>query len=303
MTLSHADPLSPAFPHVSAMASRKRKADDDTDDNEIVMSTSPSASPAAPVRPVTRPSPKRMRTSATGRTLALPRLLETLDAKELRGVLQTMCERHPGLSSEVASIAPRPDAASTLKVLSEYESAFQAAFPFGCRPSSDYSFNRVRPVFMTLLDALKDFTMPFLPPNEVQLATSLEYLNNVTEMIHRLPNWDTFQHNRHKQDAYEEMAKAWTAVIHEGMKRAGGIQLQCGDWDVKLAQHNGASGGRMQEALTALRQALGWIGGDRLANGHCGNEYSSPTPEMVSVREQLLSGTYGISTPTSAGRW
>ena len=280
------------------MSGRKRKAEDDGNSgDDDRMSASPSASPA--VLPRTTPrGMKRMRTNISGRPLPLPRLLETLSADEMRNLLQSICQRHPDIGNEVVSTAPRPSIQSTLEVLLKYESAFQAAFPFGGRSSSDYAYNRVRQQLIELLESLKDFTPHFLPPNEQQSATSLEFLDGATDIIHRLPDWDTYQHNRHKQEAYEEMAKAWAIVIREAAKKAGGIQLQYGGWDQKIAKHNEASGGKMQEAVHELQGGLGWMGAES-PNPAMG---SSPADAM-SIRQQLLSGNYGGGASARIGAW
>lgn len=214
----------------------------------------------------------------------------------MRSLLQSICDRHPDIGNEVTTTAPRPSIESTLEVLGRYESQFQAAFPLG-RAGSEYAYNRVRQNLIELLDALKDFTPHFLPPNESQPATSLAFLDGATEIIHRLPDWDTYQHNRHKQEAYEEMAKAWAAVIREAAKKAGGIQLQYGGWDQKMAKHNEVSGGRMQEAINELRGSIGWMGNDAPAPATNG-----PTDTM-SIRQQLLNGTYGMNSPVRVGPW
>ena len=287
----------------NTMSSRKRKADDEgsSGDNDDRMSASPSSSPAMALRSLPQQnssrSAKRVRTNITGRPLALSRLLETLGADDMRNILRSICERHPDIGTEVVSTAPRPSVPSALDVLNSYETTFRASFPFGGRSSSDYSYNRVRQTLINLLEALKDFTPHFLPPNETQAATSLNFLDGATEIIHRLPDWDTYQHNRHKQEAYEEMAKAWASVIHEAAKRAGGIQLQYGGWDQKLSKHNEISGGRMQGAINELRGSLGWMGGDPVGSTPGG------TAEPMSIRQQLLSGTYGMGAPVSVGPW
>ncbi|KAH9876223.1 Tethering factor for nuclear proteasome sts1 [Plenodomus biglobosus] len=279
-----------------AMSGRKRKAEDDGNSGEDDrMSASPSASPAALPRPLPR-GMKRMRTNLSGRPLSLPRLLETLSADEMRSLLQSICQRHPDIGNEVVTTAPRPSIQSTLEVLGKYESSFQAAFPFGGKPSSDYAYNRVRQQLVELLDSLKDFTPHFLPPNEQQPATSLEFLHGATQFIHRLPNWDTYQHNRHKEEAYEEMAKAWASVIREAAKKAGGIQLQYGGWDQKIAKHNELSSGKMQEAVRELRGGLGWMGTE--------TTNTAPAPaDAMSIRQQLLSGNYGSGSSPSIGAW
>jgi protein Cut8 len=277
------------------MSGRKRKADDDIEDER--MSQSPSSSPALLSRPPPRNVPKRMRSNISGRALPLPRLLETLSADEMRDLLQSICQRHPDIGNEVVTTAPRPSIQSTLEVLSKYETAFQAAFPFGGRSSSDYAYNRVRQQLTELLDSLKDFTPHFLPPNEQQPATSLAFLDGATDIIHRLPNWDTYQHNRHKQEAYEEMAKAWAIVIREATKKAGGMQLLYGGWDQKIAKHNEISGGRMQEAVNELRGGLGWMGAD--APPHA----PAAQADAMSIRQQLLNGSYGVGSSASIGAW
>lgn len=124
------------------------------------------------------------------------------------------------------------------------------------------------------------------------------YLDAVTDVIHRVPDWDTYQHQRHKTDAYDEIAKAWALVIREAAKRAGGIHLQMGGWDQKLVEHNQKSGGRMEEAVNELKAALGLV--QPVSN-------ASPTAgvsdERLNIRQQLFSGTYGHSLEVTPGRW
>ncbi|KAL1612525.1 Tethering factor for nuclear proteasome sts1 [Paraconiothyrium brasiliense] len=289
--------LTPSAVLSPSMSSRKRKADDEgSGGDDDRMSASPSGSPAILERSLAKHSTKRMRTNVSGRPLPLQRLLETLSADDMRNVLQAICDQHPDIGNKVLSTAPRPNIQSTLEVLAKYESSFQAAFPFGGRASSDYAYNRVRQHLIELLEALKDFTPHFLPPNESQPATSLAFLDGATEFIHRLPDWDTYQHNRHKEEAYEEMAKAWAAVFREASKKAGGIQLQYGGWDQKIAKHNEVSGGRMQEAVNELRTSLGWMGNEvqQPAAGQHGN---------MSVRDQLFNGSYGMGASARVGAW
>jgi protein Cut8 len=173
-----------------------------------------------------------------------------------------------------------------MAVLNQYEAALRGAFPFGGRETSDYAYNRVRQPMIEFLDALKDYTPNFLPPNEPQTNISLNFLDSVTNMIHRLPNWDTFQNNRHKHEAYEEIAKAWANVIREAAKRGGGIQLRIGQWDQKLMKHNQTSGNRMNEAIHALTASLDWIAQSNQASGPGSSDPNS-------IRQQLMSGSYG----------
>jgi len=282
------------------MSGRKRKASDD--DAEDRMSASPTSSPSVasrslPHTPAYR-AHKRTRTStAAGRPLDLPRLLETLDADQMRGLLQNICDHNPAIAHEVVTKAPRPSIESTLSVLNRYESTFKAAFPFGNRPSSDYTYNRVRQPMMQLIEALKDYTPHFLPPNETQPTVSLAYLDAVTSVVHRLPNWESYQHNQPKHESYDELSQAWTLVIQESAKRGGGFQLQFGGWDQKLLKHNELSGGRLQAAVNELRNNVGWI-------GQAGpSTMASGSDERAAIRQQIMSGTYGADVSVGNGRW
>ena len=116
----------------------------------------------------------------------------------------------------------------------------------------------------------------------------------MTQIIHDLPEWDTVQYNLAKQNAYEEISRAWAAVIKEASKRGGGIQLQYNGWEEKLRTHNEKSGGLIREAYEELVAALGWL-------------RSAPPQQQLhqpSIRQQLFSGTYGMEQPTiRTGMW
>lgn len=273
------------------MTGRKRKADDDgLDDN---MSISPQDSPAITPRNIARPSKKVRANEVTGRPLSLPRLLETLDAQSLRSVLQTICERHPDIGSEVVTSAPRPSVPAALDVLSQYQDRLRDAFPFGGDAGSDYAYNRVRHALTDLIDALIDFTPQYLPPIETQATVSLSFLDGVTKVVHELPDWNSQSHRHHKDNAYDEISKAWALVISEASKKGGGFHLHSGGWDQTLVKHNQESGGHMQVAVNALGTNLGWMGGNAgMGSGDPG-----------SIRNQLLSGTYGTNLPVQVGFW
>ena len=280
---------------VSSSAGKKRKAGDEDLQHDERMLGPPSPNiPSRSFHP--QRSVKRPRSGLVGRPLGLSRLLETLDADSLRGVLQTICSRNPSIGAEVESTAPRPGVASALAVLKNYEATLQSSFPFGGDATSDYAYNRVRQALLNLLEALADFTPHFLPPNETQATQSLSFLDGATDIIHRLPNWQSFQNSLHKQHAYEEISQAWTLAIREAAKRAGGMQLQYGGWDQKIMKHNQQANGKLQEAVNELNTGLGWMSGQQQQSGGRGDDVSS-------VRQELLNGTYGSSYPVRVGPW
>ncbi|KAI1332794.1 hypothetical protein F5Y16DRAFT_407416 [Xylariaceae sp. FL0255] len=269
---------------------RKRRAEDDGDE----MSVSPSSSPAFQSRQLARPN-KRVRSSdPTGRPLTLPRLLETLDATQLRSVLQTICERQPEIGEEVVKSAPRPSVECALQVLSDYHDKLRAAFPYG-GSTSDYTYFRVKQPLLALIDALADFTPQYLPPNETQAAISLQFLDGATKLVHSLPEWESHSYRHHKENAYDEISKAWALVINEASKKGAGFALHSDGWDQTLTKHNEESGGRLQSAITAMAANVGWVGG---------NQHSGPPNAAMSqpsILDQLVNGTYG--SPVRVGPW
>ncbi|KAI0472770.1 hypothetical protein GGR56DRAFT_667130 [Xylariaceae sp. FL0804] len=274
---------SPTRSSTNMSSNRKRKADDDGDE----MSLSPHSSPAVSSRPLApRPSKRARASEIAGRPLTLPRLLETLDVTQLRTVLQTICERQPEIGEEVVKSAPRPSVECALRVLTEYQDKLREAFPYG-ESSSDYTYYRVKQPLLAFIDALTDFTPQFLPPNEPQPTLSLQYLDGATKFIHSLPDWESQGYRYHKENAYDEISKAWALVINEASKRGAGFTLHSGGWDQTLAKHNQQSRGRLGAAINAMAANVGWVGGSPSS----GAPNSSTGP--ASILDQLMAGNYG----------
>ena len=271
-------------------SSRKRKADDENDE----MSVSPTSSPAISSRQIMRPAKKvRAVNDMSGRPLPLPRLLETLDNAQLRMVLQTICDRNPDLGQEVVNAAPRPTVSSALQVLGGYQDKLRAALPFG-NSSSDYIYFRVKQPLAALVDAISEFTSQYLPPTEQQTNMSLQYLDGATQIIHDLPDFESQQYRYHKDNAYDEISRSWALVITEGAKRGGGIVLHTGGWDQTLAKHNHKAGGRLEHAINAMANVVGWMGTNQ-------NASTSGPSDPNSILNQLMNGTYG--SPVRVGPW
>ena len=76
------------------------------------------------------------------------------------------------------------------------------------------------------------------------------------------------------------------------------MQLQYGGWDQKIGKHNQQANGKLQEAVDELNANIGWLGGQTPVqqSGSRGNDISS-------VRQELLSGTYGSNYPVRVGTW
>lgn len=263
----------------STMSTRKRKAEEEIENG---MAISPTNSPPVLLsRLLTRPQ-KRVRVNeACDRPITIHRLLETLDAASLRSVLQTICERHPQIGTEVVTSAPKPSVQAVTQVLAQYQEKLQHSFPYGGNSGSDYAFHRVKHHLTDLIDALTDYTPQYLPPNENQATVSLSYLDVATKVIHGLPEWDSPSNRQYKDNAYDVISRAWVLVISEASKRGGGFQLHTGGWDQILFKHNEQSRGRMHSATSVLGSNLDWMGVSGTSNG------------LGSIRDQLFNGTYG----------
>ncbi|KAA8571595.1 hypothetical protein EYC84_001592 [Monilinia fructicola] len=217
----HRNPIhTPISPHTNLrMGSRKRKADDDgLDDNIPSKKVRANEISGRPLGPSSSPRNARCSIVEVGSSNNMRKAPRDRFGDCYFGT-KTIC----GLDSWCSI---------------QYQTELQEAFPYGGSPGSDYAYDRVKQHLTNLIDALVDFTPHYLPPNEQQTATSLSFLDRATKVVHDLPNWDSQSHRYHKDNAYDEISRAWALVISEASKRGGGFQLHSGGWDQTLARHN-----------------------------------------------------------------
>lgn len=200
---------------------------------------------------------KRARTEIIGRPLPLSRQLETLDPRALKAIICQLADKHRYLADEISNMAPAPTVHSSLEILTRYSDRISAAFPYKCDTAGDYAYLRVRPQVSEFLDAVSDYTPHFLPPREQQVGNCLQFLDGVTALVHKLPEWNTEGNNMLKHTAYDELSRAWALVVREALKRANGIVLEYGGWRDKIAKHNEAAGGRLVRAAQTVEEGLG----------------------------------------------
>ncbi|KAK9474103.1 Cut8 six-helix bundle-domain-containing protein [Dipodascopsis tothii] len=246
-------------------AALKRKHDDDDDDEMTCgspVSSPPLAQRTLPERRRTAPvaAKKRMRTEVLGRPLPLHRVLDSLDTKALKALVTSLSEKHPFLAQEINAIVPPPAVNGSLALLQRSFEAIPAAFPYKGDHTGDYAYFRVRPFISDFIALLADYTPHFLPPVEQQAGNSLQFLDGVTALVHRLPEWKTAGHNYHKHNTYDELARAWVVALREAGKRAGGVMLLYGGWLDKVQKHNELAGGRLHPAVAAAEDELAGLG-------------------------------------------
>jgi protein Cut8 len=120
----------------------------------------------------------------------------------------------------------------------------------------------------TCLYYLTHFTDPANYQNQYEYpSNAFGYLNIATDLIHRLPTWNTQDHNREtKHDPYQRLALAWIYVSREIGKRAteeGKVYALSfvSEWERHLQSHSDQVKGRFgfNEALLEFRSQFGWI--------------------------------------------
>lgn len=201
---------------------------------------------------------KKPRMVHYGRSFPISRLLEHLDAPILRNIIQTLVDRHPTLSLEVAGLLSLPDLSSVISILNGIEEQLQLSFPYGGDSKGDYAYNRVRPVLQRFMDALVEYTHIFLPPYEMNKSLTLTFLDHISSMLHRLPEWNNPTHNYYKEELYDIISNAWISTIFN-MSKEGYDGINGDEWIAKLIKHNEISGGRFKAVIDIARNELAWF--------------------------------------------
>ncbi|KAG4303330.1 hypothetical protein PCK1_000294 [Pneumocystis canis] len=224
---------------------------------------------------------KKPRITRHGRSLPVTRLLEHLDASSLRNIIQILVNRHPTLSLEVVNLSSRPDLSSVISILNGMEEQVRRSFPYGGDSAGEYAYNRIRPVLQTLTDSLLEYTCIFLPPYETDRSLTLTFLDYITSMVHRFPEWNNPEHNYAKHELYDEISNAWVSTILSIAKEgSGGINSH--EWMEKLIKHNEVAGGRFKTVIDVAQNELSWSfpenfgkNGTLLSNNKFGFDFAS----------------------------
>ncbi|ANB13965.1 Sts1p [Sugiyamaella lignohabitans] len=216
---------------------------------------------------------KRARThTAMGHPLPIGRILESLDKKNLRSIIENLCQTHPYLVGEISNLAPRITVSTAIEHLKNLLSAVYNSLPFKGDQRGDYAYLRVRPAVEEFLSALSDYTSNFLPPTESQPSNTLAFLDSATDLLHQLPVWSNPVNNHHQWVCYDDIASAWIVAIREASKRAGGLGLVHDGWQVKLDKHNEKSDDRLKDAVACIRNELSWLNSN--------NDEANSTPKQ-----------------------
>ncbi|KAG4305723.1 hypothetical protein PORY_000633 [Pneumocystis oryctolagi] len=198
---------------------------------------------------------KKPRITCHERSFPVIRLLEHLDSSSLLDIIQSLVDRHPTLLSEVIGLSSRPNLSSVISILNNMEEQVRRSFPYGSDSMGEYAYNRIRPVLQTLMDALLEYTCIFLPPYESNKGLTLTFLDHITTMIHRFPEWNNPEHNYAKEKLYDEISNAWASVILS-IGKDGWCGINGYEWIRKLIKHNEIAKGRLKSAMDVVQNEL-----------------------------------------------
>ncbi|CAJ0848375.1 6327_t:CDS:2, partial [Entrophospora sp. SA101] len=164
----------------------------------------------------------------------------------------------------ISSNVPRPTIHSVSTVLAGLEKRYHDSFPYSKwgHLKDDYSFNRVKPAILDLKAAIIDYADHFTSSEEFPTIT-FSFLHLVTEIAHRLPEWDNRSHNEIKHDLYLKLVEYWQKATREAANKIsdGKIygQTVVNEWARNLEQqkNNGFSVTAMEYRTDGLSLAVG----------------------------------------------
>lgn len=145
--------------------------------------------------------------------LPLKRLIEVLDHKSLQGLLVQLVAEHPEITKTVYQASPRPSLPDYVKIVEQKYNDIINHLPYKCDIESDYSYLRIKPYLNEFLDCLSDFILNFLPPVETNLNTTIRFLDEITNILHKLPNFTNREFQYTKLIAYEQVANTWLIAL------------------------------------------------------------------------------------------
>ena len=171
---------------------------------------------------------------------------------------------------EIQSFVPKLTPQNAIAILQKYERQFLEAFPYGGDKAGEYAYSRVHTAYKALLDAIRDYTTYFRPPPSssssanptsstyILPAEILSFLENVTNLLHRLHTWNNPIHNLAKENAMAEVVDAWEAAIRWFLEVNGGFAFTMGGWLDRLEVHANKEEG-FRRIVEEIRRQFSWI--------------------------------------------
>ena len=249
----------------SSFADDNNNNDDAEEEEDSIMSTSPQPSHRILKRP---------RQTSNKRSLPISRILDNLEKRDLVTLLSTLLSRHPELSAEVQTLAPKLTPQSALTAINKLEESFHASFPYGGDKSGEYAYSRIHNSYNTLLSAVADYTTHFLPPHSTTTTTTsptspppttaivsppelLSFLDSITNLLERIPLFSNPIHNIARETAFVEITGAWEIGVRYFLETNGSFAFMLGGWMERLEAHAQKVEG-LGRVVEQIRQQVSW---------------------------------------------
>lgn len=154
-----------------------------------------------------------------GQPLPPSRIIESLDKSDLTKLITSLIDIHPELNQTVSKIAQPPNMNSILHILQQKHESILKALPYKCDSRSDYSYLRIKPNLVDFLNCLEDYILWILPPNQHghDLITQLWFLHELTNLIHKLPNFTNLEFQYTRNLIYETIINCWIIIFNEDL--------------------------------------------------------------------------------------
>jgi len=202
-------------------------------------------------------------------------VLHSLEKEQIIDILSNLLDKNPKLSQDILSLIPRPTLKSVTNQLQAAEKKLFNSFPYTKwgADRSDYSFNRVKPNLMELLDLtinyLKYFTNTENYGEELEReypVVSMGYLEYATQLALRLPVWNQNYHNEITREfLLKKIGEAWELVINEIGQRVQNGKVYSsslvGEWIKSLIKFSNELNGKygFAESVKLFKEKLGWL--------------------------------------------
>jgi len=202
-------------------------------------------------------------------------ILHSLEKEQIIDILSNLLDKNPKLSQDILTLIPRPTLKSVTAQLQAAEKKLFNSFPYTKwgADRSDYSFNRVKPNLMELLDLtthyLKYFTSTENYGDELEReypVVSIGYLEYATQLALRLPVWNQNYHNEITREyLLKEIGEAWERVINEIGQRVQNGKVYSsslvGEWIKSLIKFSNELNGNygFAESVKLFKEKLGWL--------------------------------------------
>lgn len=198
----------------SHMSGKKRRYSEEQESKVV----KPTSNRKQYAHPSTQYKHKKSRTpKISGQKLPMNRLIEALDHAALQKLLETLMNEHPEISHTIDRISPKPTLMDSIELIKQKFNNILQHMPYKCDMESDYSYLRIKPHLNEFLNCLSDFILNFLPPVEMNTLNSLKFLDEVTDLIHTLPNFSNSEFQYTKLMAYEQISNTWLIVLNNKM--------------------------------------------------------------------------------------